>query len=136
MSHKPKAIVLDAWAVMAYLVGEPAGRQVTELIKESREGGTAMLLSVVNAGEVWYSLARETSQTAANDSIAELREFGVAFVDVDWKLSHAAATLKAKYRMSYADCFAAALAKEEKAELVTGDSEFKQVEREVKIRWL
>jgi predicted nucleic acid-binding protein len=38
--------------------------------------------------------------------------------------------------MPYADCYAAALANEEKAELVTGDGEFKQVEWDVKIRWL
>jgi predicted nucleic acid-binding protein len=38
--------------------------------------------------------------------------------------------------MSYADCFAAALAKLRKAELVTGDEEFKQVEGEIKIRWI
>jgi predicted nucleic acid-binding protein len=38
--------------------------------------------------------------------------------------------------MSYADCFAAALAKDRKSDLVTGDKEFKQVEGEVSIRWL
>jgi len=38
--------------------------------------------------------------------------------------------------MSYADCFAATLAKERKSDLVTGDKEFKQVEGEVSIRWL
>jgi hypothetical protein len=38
--------------------------------------------------------------------------------------------------MSYVDCFAAALAKLEKAELVSGDNEFKEVEKEVKILWI
>ncbi|MCC6210625.1 MAG: hypothetical protein IT513_06225 [Burkholderiales bacterium] len=38
--------------------------------------------------------------------------------------------------MSYADCFAAALAKERKADLATGDKEFKQIEGEVSVRWL
>ena len=40
------------------------------------------------------------------------------------------------YKLSYADCFAAALAKERKSEFVTGDKEFKQVDGEVGIRWL
>ena len=47
-----------------------------------------------------------------------------------------AAELKAKKKMSYADCFAAALAKLRKAELVTGDKEFRQVAGEVKILWI
>ena len=38
--------------------------------------------------------------------------------------------------MSYADCFSAALAKQQNAELVTGDPEFKAVEKEIKINWL
>jgi ribonuclease VapC len=38
--------------------------------------------------------------------------------------------------MSFADCFAAALAKRTKAVLLTGDPEFKQVEQEIMIDWL
>ena len=44
--------------------------------------------------------------------------------------------MKATYRISLADAFAAALARRRKAELVTGDPEFKPLEREIKIRWL
>jgi predicted nucleic acid-binding protein len=38
--------------------------------------------------------------------------------------------------LAYADCFAAALAKIKKAELYTGDPEFKAVEKEVEVIWL
>ena len=38
--------------------------------------------------------------------------------------------------MAYADCFAAALAKLHNAELVTGDPEFREVERDIRIGWL
>ena len=41
-----------------------------------------------------------------------------------------------KKPMSLADCFAAALARERKAVLYTGDPEFKQVEDDVEIAWL
>ena len=47
-----------------------------------------------------------------------------------------AAEYKAKGRVSYADCFAAALAKLHRAELVTGDEELRQLEKEVTIRWV
>ena len=47
-----------------------------------------------------------------------------------------AATYKAFHRMSYADCFAAALTKIKKAALMTGDREFKSLEREIQIAWL
>ena len=60
----------------------------------------------------------------------------IQIVPADLELAKQAAEFKASKKMSYADCFAAALAKLRKAELVTGDKEFKQVEGEVKILWL
>ena len=52
------------------------------------------------------------------------------------ELAKKAAHLKASRGMSYADCFAAALARFRNAELVTGDKEFKQVAGDVKILWI
>ncbi|MFN0069388.1 MAG: PIN domain-containing protein [Limisphaerales bacterium] len=42
----------------------------------------------------------------------------------------------AGFKLSLADAFAAALAKEKKAELVTGDPEFRPLEKEIGIGWL
>jgi predicted nucleic acid-binding protein len=60
----------------------------------------------------------------------------ISLIPADLELAKQAAIFKASKRMSYADCFAAALAKIRRVGLVTGDPEFKQVEAEVKILWL
>ena len=57
-------------------------------------------------------------------------------VPADQELSELAGELKVVKKMSLADCFAAALAKREKAEIYTGDPEFKTVKREIKVVWL
>lgn len=136
MSRKPKALVLDSWAVLAYLEDEDAGQKVADLIADAHEHGIPLLMSVVNAGEVWYILAREVSETEADKGVDSLRQLGIDFIDVDWKLSRTAGAYKSRNRMSYADCFAAALTKEHKAELVTGDKEFRQIENDVRICWV
>ncbi|MFH2104547.1 MAG: type II toxin-antitoxin system VapC family toxin [Chloroflexota bacterium] len=136
MPRKPKALVLDSWSVIAYLEDEPAGQQVADLIAGAHEDGIPVSMSVVNAGEVWYIIAREISEAEANGSIKELRELRIQFVDVDWELTQEAAQFKSKNKMSYADCYAVALAKSKKADLVTGDTEFKVVEEQVKIQWV
>lgn len=136
MARRPKAIVLDSWAVMAYLEDESSAQKVADLIGDAHEHGIPLLMSVVNAGEVWYILAREVSEAEADKALHELRQLGIEFQDVDMKLARLAGGFKAKHRMSYADCFAAALAKEHKAELVTGDKELKQVEGDIHVRWL
>jgi predicted nucleic acid-binding protein len=93
-------------------------------------------MTVVNLGEVWYSVARERSETDADQSIRDVADLGITIVDADWQLTHQAARFKTKGRIAYADCFAAALAKREHAPIMTGDPEFKPLEKEISIIWL
>jgi predicted nucleic acid-binding protein len=136
MPRKPKALVLDSWSVIAYLEDEPSGQQVADLIAGAHDEAIPIYMTVVNAGEVWYIIAREISEEEADSSIKELRELRIQFVDVDWELTREAARFKAKNKMSYADCYAAALANAKKADLVTGDAEFKAIEDRVSIQWV
>jgi predicted nucleic acid-binding protein len=136
MPRKPKSIVLDSWAVIAYLEGEPSAKRVADHIADAHEQNIPLFISVVNAGEVWYIIAREASVSDADRSITELRHLGIEFMDADWTLAHEAGGFKSKYKMSYADCFAAALTKQKKALLLTGDPEFKQIEQQITIDWL
>ena len=136
MARKPRALVFDSWAVLAYLGGEASSREVADLIAGAHEDRIPMVMSIVNAGEVWYILAREASEVKADKAVADLSLLGIELIDADWPLTRIAGTFKARHKMSYAECFAAALAKERKAELLTGDKEFEQVEGGVTIRWL
>jgi ribonuclease VapC len=136
MARKPKALVFDSWAVLAYLGDEASSQEVADLIAGAHENRTPMYMTCVNAGEVWYILAREISETEADKAVADVVRLGIELTDANWPLTRVAGGFKARHRMSYADCFAAALAKDRKADLITGDKEFKQVEGEVGIHWL
>jgi uncharacterized protein len=136
MAKKAKAYVLDTWAVIAYLEDEPSGEQVEELIATAHEEKIPIYMSMVNVGEVWYTVAREVSEEEANASVKALRDLRIQFEDADWALTQEAARFKSQNKMSYADCFAAALAKSRKADLVTGDGEFKPLDGEIKIQWI
>jgi len=136
MARKPRALVLDSWALLAYLGGEASGQEVADLISSAHESRIPMCMSVVNVGEVWYIIAREISEAQADRAVNDIRGLGIEAIDADWPLTRMAAAFKASKKMSYADCFAAALAKHRKSALVTGDKEFKQVEREVSVRWV
>jgi ribonuclease VapC len=136
MAARTTKLVFDAWAILSVLQGEPAGQKALDLIADCLESGGEAMMTTINAGEVWYNLARRRSEADADRAIEELRAWGVQFVDGEWELTRQAARFKAKGKMSFADAFAAALAKQSKCDLVTGDSEFKAVESDVKIRWL
>jgi ribonuclease VapC len=136
MARQAKALVLDTWAVIAYLEDEPSAEQIADLIASAHEEDLPVYMTVVNAGEVWYHIAREVSEQDANSSIKELRDLRIQFVDADWELTQEAARFKSQNKMSYADCYAAALAKAKKADLVTGDKEFRPLETLVNILWV
>lgn len=136
MAKKAKAYVLDSWAVIAYLEDEPSAEQVEELVATAHEEQIPIYMSVINVGEVWYTLAREVSEEEANAGVKMLSDLRIQFENVDWELTMEAARFKAQTKMSYADAFAAALAKVKKADLVTGDNEFKPLDGQIKISWV
>jgi ribonuclease VapC len=135
MAKKPR--VLDSWAMLAFFQNESSADKVEKIINEAHATGADLMMSVVNAGEIWYSIARTLSPKQADRIMAELRTLKIAFIDADWELTQLAAVFKAKGKIAYADCFAAATAKHFNADLVTGDPELKQVEgNEVNIIWV
>lgn len=135
-ARNAKAVVLDSWATIAYLADEVAADRVADIISNAHDDLIPLLMTVVNAGEVWYIVARQTSAADADGSIRQLRDLGIQFVDVDWSMARDAGYFKSKNKMSLADAFAAALAKQRKAHLVTGDPEFRQIEKEIIVDWL
>jgi predicted nucleic acid-binding protein len=87
-------------------------------------------------GEVWYTIARRVSAEAADEDIEGLLKLGTQFIDASWDLTRTAAGFRWRHRMSYANAFAAAVAKTYNATLVTGDPEFKPLVREVRIKFV
>jgi predicted nucleic acid-binding protein len=130
--------VLDSWALIAFFEDEPAADEVEKLLQQATDEKHKLLMSVVNWGEVYYNTMRAVSQEAAEQTAQEIAALPIDIIGVseDLALAKQAAMFKATHKMSYADCFAAALAKLKNAELITGDPEFKAVEKAIRINWL
>ena len=128
--------VLDAFALMAFLQDEPGAQLVEDLILQAQIGKINLSVCVVNLGEVWYSISRAVSVTVAERYIQQIQGMPIEVADVDWSLTRQAAMYKAKGNISYADCFAAALAKRQHGAVVTGDREFEMLRDEIEITWL
>jgi predicted nucleic acid-binding protein len=133
-------MVLDAHALMVLFNDEPGAAEVEKILLKAESGNPRLLMSVINWGEIYYSIMRGASQEIADSKAHEIAGMRIELVPVDARdleLIRQAAVFKATRKMSYADSFAAALAKIENAELVTGDRDFKAVENDLtRIRWL
>lgn len=133
------SFVFDSYALIGYLENEPFSNQIEEILKKAKKGHFRLYLHVIHLGEVYYITLREQGQDLADLAFSRIKAFPVNLIKhIDDKLLLMAATLKANYPISYADSFAAALAKINKCPLLTGDPEFKILEKQgiITIEWL
>ncbi|MFA4889301.1 MAG: type II toxin-antitoxin system VapC family toxin [Candidatus Omnitrophota bacterium] len=128
--------VLDAHGLLVFLEKEAGYEKVEQSFVAAVEKDKYLLMSSVNFGEVYYIVLRECGQDKAHEIEKIIMTLPIEIIDVDMQLAREAARFKATHKISYADCFAAALAKLHKGEVITGDKEFKAVESEIKISWL
>jgi PIN domain nuclease of toxin-antitoxin system len=108
--------VLDSWAAMAMLDDEPAALRVRAAV----EAGAVM--SWINLGEVYYLCVRRRGDALARRAVEGLRA-RVSVEEPDERLVMAAADIKARGRMSYADAFCVATARRHRLPIYTGDPE-------------
>ena len=130
-----KQIVLDASALMTMFESRPGEEKVEETIGLAISGQVDLLMSVVNWGEVYYSLWRTNGPDLAKKKIAEIAQLPINLVGVDLEQARNAAEFTALRKLPYADAFAAALAKEREASILTGDRDFVRVKDEIDIIW-
>ena len=130
------ATVLDSFALIAYFRGEAAGVPTRELLDKASRADQRVHMTEVNYAEVKYMILREDGAAAWEAAARILIALPIEFHPATRELADLAADFKSRVSFSLADAFAAALARKHKAELVTGDPEFKEVDKEIKISWL
>jgi ribonuclease VapC len=131
-----KVRILDTWAILAYLDGEPAAHDVRQVLRSARRKRATVLFSIINYGESLYVIEREQGLQRAQRAIGIIDQLALHVVAADRPLVFEAAHVKARYPISYADSFSIALAKRYDGQVMTGDPEFAAVESEVGIHWL
>ena len=132
----PAAPVLDSHALIALLRDEPGAEGVAHILERAGQRDLPVHMTEVNYAEVQYIIRRKDGDAAWANVANELKAAPIEFHPATRRLADLAADFKARFKMSLADAFAAALAKEKKTELVTGDPELKLLEKEIKINWL
>ncbi len=123
---KPR-FVLDSYALLAYFQAEPAALNVKEILTQARNGDAVVFLSLINLGEVIYTVERKLGRDTSQETLHDILTLPVQVAEVTMDRVLSAARIKAGFPVSYADAFTVALAQETAATVVTGDPEFKRV---------
>jgi predicted nucleic acid-binding protein len=128
--------VLDANAVLDFVEGGPGAPRVREIAQEAFRLGTVALISVVNWGEVFYTLWERRDEEKARVTLSGLLRLPIQLVPVDLEQALKAGEIKAVHKIPYVDCIAAALAELRGAVLVTSDRDFEKLGRRVRVLWI
>lgn len=128
--------VLDASALITFFEQGAGFEIVKKAMMDAVAQGRNLLMSTVNWGEVYYFFIRRYGIEKADQAIMTIGAFPIELIPADGSLAKQAALYKALQKLPYADSFAAALAKLHDAELLTGDTDFHLVEKEIRILWV
>lgn len=126
--------VLDANALIALFEGrQPAAERVRKILAEASRTDAPLWMSAVNWGEVFYTEWRRHGESKAREAEINLRRLPIVVIAVDLERATRAAALKKRHNLGHADAFAAELAMERGAWLVTADPEFSKLGKALSI---
>jgi ribonuclease VapC len=132
--------IVDSWPVLEWLYrNEPARVLFRQRLERANCGEIRLLISRINYGEIVYNFAGKQRRGELPENLnLDLGDLPWEIVSVDDDLVDEAAQLKSVYAVSYADCFAAALARRYQAFVVTGDPDFLRLQAAcvVSVDWL
>lgn len=131
-----KGAILDSYALMAFFEDEPGAEMVERILTQAENGKAVLLMSVVNWGEVYYSIYRSKGKERAEESLLIIEQLPIKVIEVDRDVMYQAAGLKANHAVALGDCMAAALAIQTNYPVITGDKEFNKLGKQVEIKWL
>ena len=128
--------VLDSYALLAFLYREKGHKEIESLLEKALQTDRPLLISAVNWAEIRYVIERKAGAEAWRETRPKILNLPIEIVPADQVMAELVGEIKASKKMSLADCFAAALAKQRDGEIYTGDPEFRSLEPEWKVVWL
>jgi ribonuclease VapC len=131
-----KTYVFDASALFAFVQNKPGAPKVGQILKDAMRGRARILMSAINYGEVYGRILRNLGQDRASAAMSVVGPLPIELFDATPSRAFRASEVKAMYKLYYVDSFAAALAIEHKATLVTSDSDFRRLSQTLAILWL
>ena len=131
-TRRTRKYVLDANALIGFFEDQPGiAKKVQDVFEQALRNDVPVLMSAVTWGEVFYVEWRYRGEDNAYRAEARARQLPLTIISVDQERATRAGSIKQKHGLGYADSFAAELAIERSAWLVTADREFEKMGRQL-----
>lgn len=128
--------LFDSHALLAFFQKEEGADAVAGILRNAMKTGDERFICLINLGEILYLTKRRFGDSKKLEILTRVHQLGIGILSIPDSLVYEAAEIKARYPISYADCFALACAVGHSAALVTGDPDFKTVAHLAEIIWI
>ena len=115
-------VLIDSWAWIEYFKGSPLAAKAKEIIESSQK----ILLSTINASEIYHFLLKNRPSEA--EKLIKFVLSSSFIIPLDSQIALKAAKIKYDKKIGLADAIVIATAEENNAMILTGDEDFKDVD--------
>lgn len=136
MNDKSKKIILDEYALLAYLNDEPGSAQVQEALKDAAQGNSTVLISAATLGSVLKVVEKNLGLVKTQETLAAINQLPIKVEPIDTQRELDITHLRTQFKLGYESASAAELTISEKGELYTGFAEYMRVQELMRINWL
>jgi len=120
---------------LALIFGEePAAKAVRDIFKQKGLSKSFVNISWINLGEVYYIIARRKGLDTADEVLNDIKMLPISLHEPSKTDILAAAKIKSKHKLSYADAFAVSLAQKINGIILTGDPEIILLKKIIKVK--
>ncbi len=132
-----KKTLLDSYALLSYLNQENGSDAVKTMLADAQKNRCNALMNEINIGETFYILFKKRGKKKAEYFLnTVLAGLPISIIHNSFDHIVEASRIKARFPISFSDCFAVATACNENALILTGNPEFKYVEHMVDVLWI
>ena len=111
-------------------------QSIGQFLVTQKDGKCRVVTSIINLGEVAYITEREQGLRKAQAALGLIEQLPIEVQSASDEAVFRAAHIKANYPVAYADAFTISLAQTFEGTVLTGDPEFKSVEKIIQLEWL
>jgi len=132
----PRRLVMDSHALLSFLEDTRGADFVANALGMADQGALECFMSIVNWGEVYYSILRAKGDRRAQEATFVIDQLPIEIVNMDLSLVRRASTFREQFRLPNGLCFAASLADSLTCPVLTGDDTFRRLEEEIQVLWV
>jgi len=136
MESNGECFILDACAMLAYLNNEHGVEVIGEVLEKGNRDEAKIFITAMDLAEIYHIVLKKEGRDKALKTILLIKNLPVECVGLDEPLLMLAGEIRMQFPLTLGDALVAAVAKTKKAKLITGDSDFKSLEKEIECVWI